>query len=206
MPEQETNTVIGNIETVEIANDFGIKANDSPFAVSFYFDDYYNEKSVKQFIKTVEKLIRTSKEYKMYIELLRTNVFALNHDSIMTNITTADVDLEFHHTPLTLYDIVEIVILKHITNDEKFTSFSIAKEVMDLHYKHKVGLVPLTKTTHELAHSGNLFISESQIFGQYKMFLEEYKDGVSADLIQKVRELENLSAANTPSDFRGLFK
>lgn len=206
MPEQETNTVIGNIETVEIENDFGIKATDSPFAVSFYFDDYYNEKSVKQFIKTVEKLIRTSKEYKTYIELLRTNVYALNHDSIMTNITTADVDLEFHHNPFTLYDIIEVVMLYHIAHEEKFTSFSLAKEIMNLHYEHKVGLTPMTKTTHELAHSGNLFISARQIFGDYHKFMEQYKDGISANLIQKVSAMEQMTEDGVPSDFKGLFK
>lgn len=205
MPE-ENKTVIGNIETVEIEGDFGIKANNSPFAVSFYFEDYYDDKVVKQFIKSVERMIRTSKEYKTYIELLRTNVFALNHDSIMTNITTADVDLEFHHTPFTLYDIVEIVILKHIAHNEKFTSFSLAKEIMNLHYKHKIGLCPLTKTTHELAHSGNLFISARQIFGDYKSFMSDYKDGVSANLIQKVASMEKMTEDDIPSDFRRLIK
>lgn len=205
MPE-ENKTVIGNIEAVEIENDFGIKATDSPFAVSFYFDDYYNDKSVKQFIKNVEKLVRTSKEYKMYIELLRTNIFALNHDSIMTNITTADVDLEFHHNPFTLYDIIEVLMLYHIANNEKFTSFSLAKEVMNLHYEHKVGLTPLTKTTHELAHSGNLFISAKQIFGNYRAFMDEYKEGLPAELIQKVAAMEKMTEEGVPSDFKGLFK
>ena len=205
MPK-ENKTVIGNIETVENETDFGIKANDSPFAVSFYFEDYYDDKAVKQFVKSVEKLIRTSKEYKMYIELLRTNIFALNHDSIMSNITTADVDLEFHHTPFTLYDIIEIVMLHKITNKEKFTSFSIAKEVMNLHFKHKIGLTPLTRTTHELAHSGNLFISKKQIFGDYHSFMNDYSDGISMNLMQKVAAMENMSNSNIPSDFKGLFK
>lgn len=205
MPE-ENKTVIGNIEAVEIENDFGIKATDSPFAVSFYFDDYYNDKSVKQFIKNVEKLVRTSKEYKMYIELLRTNIFALNHDSIMTNITTADVDLEFHHNPFTLYDIIEVLMLYHIANSEKFTSFSLAKEVMTLHYEHKIGLTPLTKTTHELAHSGNLFISAKQIFGNYRAFMDEYKEGLPAELIQKVAAMEKMTEEGVPSDFKGLFR
>lgn len=205
MPENK-NTVIGNIETVENGNDFGIKANDSPFAVSFYFDDYYNDKSVKTFIKNVEKLIRTSKEYKMYIELLRTNIFALNHDSIMTNITTADVDLEFHHNPFTLYDLVEITMLHHIANNEKFTSFSLAKEIMNLHYSHKIGLTPLTRTTHELVHSANLFISARQIFGDYHSFMEEYSDGISANLLQKVNTMEQMTEDGVPSDFKGIFK
>ena len=39
-----------------------------------------DDKAVKRFIQSTERLIRTSREYKAYIELLRTNIFALNHN------------------------------------------------------------------------------------------------------------------------------
>lgn len=200
---EETNS-IGNIEAIEIEGDFGIKAVDSPFAESFYFEDYYDDKIVKRFIKSVEKLVRTSKEYKAYIELLRTNITALNHDNILSNITTADVEMEFHHYPFSLYDIIEICMLQHIVNNEKFTSFQIAKEVMNLHYHHKVGLVPLTQTTHELAHSGNIFISTRQVFGKYREFMSDYSQGVSRDLQDKINTFEEMSKKNVPSDVKGL--
>lgn len=205
MPE-ENNQVIGNIETVEANGHIGIQSTDSPWALDFYFVDVYDDKAVKRFIQTTERLIRTSREYKAYIELLRTNVFALNHDSIMANITTADVDLEFHHYPFTLYDIIETVMLKHVVAEEKFTSFSIAKEVMELHFHHYIGLVPLSKTNHELAHSGNLFLSKNQIFGDYRKFMELYKTGVSVDMKTKVETMENFSEMGIPSDFKGMFK
>ena len=180
---------IGNIEAISVGDDFGIKSTDSPFAESFYFEDYYDEKTVKCFIKNVEKLIRTSREYKAYIELLRTNIHVLNHDNILSNITNADVDLEFHHYPFSLYEIVEIVMLKHIAENEKFTSFQIAKEVMNLHYHHQIGLVPLTKTMHELAHSGNIFISNKQIFGNFRNLMKTHASGISRDLKDKIAEM-----------------
>ena len=197
---------IGNIEAIEVGNDFGIKANDSPFAESFYFEDYYDDKLVKKFIKSVEKLVRTSREYKAYIELLRTNIHALNHDNILSNVTTADVDLEFHHYPFSLYELVEVVMLKHISVNEKFTSFSIAKEIMNLHYKHQVGLVPLTETMHQLAHSGNIFLSTKQIFGNYENFMKDYASGISRNLKDKVDVMKQMSRDNTPTDFKGLLK
>lgn len=198
------NTVIGNINTIETTAGTAIKSSNSPFAESFYFEDYYDEKAVKRFIKIVEKLIRTSREYNTYIELVRTNIGVLNHDNLLHNITTADVDLEFHHYPFSLYDITEIVMTQHIIKKEKFTSFSIAKEVMKLHYQHKIGLVPVTKTTHELIHSGNLFISSKQIFGDYKSFMKEYSNGISYELGNKVVKMEELSEKGIPSDFKGL--
>lgn len=205
MPE-ENNQVIGNIETVEANGHIGIQSTDSPWALDFYFADVYDDKAVKRFIQSTERLIRTSREYKAYIELLRTNIFALNHDSIMSNITTADVDLEFHHYPFTLYDIIEIVMLKHVINEEKFTSFSLAKEIMELHFHHYIGLVPLTRTNHELAHSGNLFLSKKQIFGDYRLFMDMYESGITNDMRSKVEKMENLSEAGIPSDFKGMFK
>ena len=202
--EENKKQAIGNIESISVGNNFGLKAVDSPFAESFYFEDYYDDKIVKKFIKNVEKLVRTSREYKSYIELLRTNVNQLNHDNILSNITTADVDLEFHHYPFSLYDIIEICMTRHLVLTNKFTSFQIAKEVMDLHFKHKIGLVPLTKTMHELAHSGNLFISEKQVFGDYKTFMTDYNNGISKDLKEKIQLFEEMSKNKTPSDIKGL--
>jgi len=124
----------------------------------------------------------------------------------MSNITTADVDLEFHHYPLTLYDIIYICMNYHLINKENFTSFSLAKEVMNCHYRHIIGLVPLTKTTHELAHSGNLFLSSKQIFGDYSKFINEYAAGVTPELKQKIDLMEQMSEANVPTDFKRLIQ
>lgn len=198
------NNNIGNISSIESNGQIGIKSDMTPFAETFYFQDFYDEKALKRFIKNVEKLIRTSREYSTYIELLRTNVNELNHDNILHNITTGDVSFEFHHYPFSLYDIVTIVVNKHIIEGEKFTSFSIAKEVMELHYQHKIGLVPLTKTTHELAHSGNLFLSTKQVFGDYKAFFNEYNKYIPGELKLLLTDIENKSINNFPSDFRGI--
>lgn len=200
----EKENSIGNIHPVEANGSFGIKSENSPFAESFYFEDFYDDKIIKRFVKSVEKLIRTSREYKTYIENLRTNVFALNHDSILGNITTADVDLEFHHYPFTLYEIVEVVMLKHVIDKKPFTSFAIAKEVMELHNKHVIGLVPMTKTMHELAHSGEIFLTQDQIFGDYKTFMTMYNGGVTIDMQNKIQAMEYYSQNGAPSDFKGL--
>lgn len=200
----ENKNSIGNISPIEIGDRFGIKSENSPFAEAFYFEDYYDEKSVKRFIKNVEKLIRTSKEYYRYIEELRENVIQLNRDSILGNITTTDVDMEFHHYPFSLYDIVESVMSTHILDGDKFTSFSIAKEIMELHYRHIIGIVPLTKTMHELAHAGSIFIPKTQIFGDYKTFLAEFSRGISLDLKNNVTMMEQYSQMNIPTDYKGL--
>lgn len=200
----DDNRVIGNIESIQSGSELAIKANDSPFAESFYFCDYYDEKATKRFIKTVEKLIRTSREYHTYIELLRTNCQQLNRDNVLSNITTGDVDLEFHHYPFSLYDIIETIMMSYIIRNIKFTSYSLARDVMKEHYKHHIGLVSLTHTTHELAHSGNLFISSRQVFGNYHAFMADYADGMSADMSQKIKTMEDLTQQGIPSDIAGV--
>lgn len=197
---------IGNIQSFESTNGPALKSTESPWIADFYFTDFYDEGLYKKFIKSIEKLIRTSREYHTYIELLRSNINELNHDNIQKNITTGDVDLEFHHYPFTLYDIADIVVSHHIIAGDNITSFSIAKEIMKIHYENIIGLVPLTKTNHELAHSGNLFISEKQIFGNYKEFMNRYSDGISPELMNKVLYMQQLSKSGMPSDFKNIMR
>lgn len=194
---------MSNIGNLEFDN-LKIKSNKSIYCESFYFVDVFDETNLKKFIKSVERTVRTSKEYKRYIENLRTNVHALNYDTVMSNISNTDTALEFHHYPLSLYEISEILILDHLANKDNITSFSIAKEIMEYHFKNKIGLVSLTKTNHELAHDGALFLHKNQIFGKYEEFINEHPNGISMDIRNKIDRLNKMSDANVATDFKGL--
>lgn len=196
---------IGNIESLEQNGQLGIKSENSPFATTFYFEEFYDDKLVKKFIKSTERCIRQSKEYKLYIEQLRSNFSELNRDSIQSNITTLDADLEFHHYPFSLYDLVETYMIHCMVNNIKFTTFSVAKKIMELHNEHKIGLVPLNKTNHELVHDGKIFISKKQIFGDYSSFMKEYDKSISLDMKNKIKEMEDNSNNNALTDFLGIF-
>ena len=147
------------INFINNGTNLGMKSESNIFAEMYYYSDFYDEKGTKKFIKNIESLIRTSREYKNYIEQLRTNFPHLNSDVILGNISTLDADLEFHHYPFSLYDIVEVIVMKGAATGKLESSFSAAKKVMDLHYKNVIGLVPLIETNHELVHAGKLFIS-----------------------------------------------
>jgi hypothetical protein len=196
---------LANISFTEVNGNPVVKSDKNVFSESFYFSKFYEEKAYKRFITNVERLIRSSREYKKYIELLRTNVSALNVDNILTNITNADAELEFHHYPFTLFDVVDIVSIDKFLKKEKVNSFIIAKEVMDLHYKNLIGLVPLSKMNHELAHAGSLFISSKQIFGDYKQFLTTYDKAISNEIKEVIKKMEELTESNAPSDTKRLF-
>lgn len=196
---------MSNFGNIEINTDkLTIKSDKNICCESFYFSEIFDDVATKKFIKNTERLIRKSPEYNEYIHLLRTNVPTLNYDSVMSNIGTCDADLEFHHYPLTLYDIVEVVLNYHMLYKDKVTSFSIAKEVMDCHYKNIIGLVSLSNTMHQLSHLGSIFINKNQIFGDYSTFLQKYKDGMTFDIKKKVERIELFSDNNVAIDFKGI--
>ena len=194
---------MSNIGNLEFDN-LKIKSNKSIYCESFYFVDVFDETNLKKFIKSVERTVRTSKEYKRYIENLRTNVHALNYDTVMSNISNTDRALEVRQYPWSLYEISDILILDHLANKDNITSFSIAKEIMEYHFKNKIGLVSLTKTNHELAHDGALFLHKNQIFGKYEEFINEHPNGISMDIRNKIDRLNKMSDANVATDFKGL--
>ena len=198
--------IIGNINsTTDNNGNIIVRGSNSIYCESFYFQDYLDDKLLHKFIKSTEAIIRQSKEYNDYLALIKTNYNILNFDNILSHINASDASIEIHHYPLTLYEIIEIILTHHINKKENVTSFSIAKEVMGLHFKQQIGFVPLTKTNHELAHADGLFISFKQVFGDWISFCNEYKDGISTETQEKLDKLETLSNAGLASDFRRLY-
>lgn len=138
-------------------------------------------KSRIDLIRDIEGVIRKSIEYRYYIQYLKKEL-NITKCSFLKNINTSKskfrkISLEFHHYPYTLWDIVEIMLDKMSTEsvDGRYNAFEVANNVMVLHYTNNVGLVPLTKTMHQLAHSGRLEIAVEDTHGNVKSFYDDYK-------------------------------
>lgn len=149
---------------------------------SLYFNSISPD-DMKKFIKHVELKIRTSDMYSTYLHMLINS--GLDHCSIKGNITNEDASIEFHHYPFTLYDIVYTMIKYKMANNEKISSFSLTKDVMEEHSKNIIGLLPLSKTYHELYHSGSLSITLDMVYGNIQGFIDKYEDFMSDDMIEK---------------------
>lgn len=136
-----------------------------------------NDKQLEKFIKTVERIIRTSLEYRNYIRYLKQEVLLIKCNILnrLPEEVSKEITIEMHHYPFTLYDLVEIVTTKHVKLGNKFTRLSIANEVMNLHYAGHVGLVPLSKTMHQLAHSDPDILHRHSIYGKYETFITDYE-------------------------------
>jgi hypothetical protein len=203
MSEKEENS-IGNVSFGDDGTGPKASSSSSPFTESLYFSDSFDEAAITAFVKSVERLVRSSHEYSNYLSLIKANYANMNSDDIQSGISSADATIEFHHYPFSLYDIIDTIVSFHLARGERFDSYSVAEETMKEHYANHIGLVPLSKTNHELAHDGHLFISKDQVFGDYPEFAKKYADGVSADMTQKLSELDKESKKGRPSDAMGV--
>ncbi|ALN97977.1 hypothetical protein Bp8pS_298 [Bacillus phage vB_BpuM-BpSp] len=169
-----------------------------------------DEKKYINYVKKVESIVRTSMEYKSYIGFLK-NELDLNKCTFLPQVDMNEiksVGLEMHHYPFTLFDIVNIVCEKRLLTPANLnpilmldiTPFDIAEEVMKLHYMNYIGLVPITKTIHELAHSGKVFINLKYVFGNYEKFSQLYENEIN---IHYKDVLENLKLLSKKEDLEG---
>ena len=198
-----SNNKIVNINSANTKNNNTIiKADGGYFTLKFYKEkgEFYDPKVFIGFVKNVEKLVRTSDEYKAYINYLKTEI-GLNYCSVMGNITDEKTDIEMHHGPIfTLFDIVSIIVEHMLLHEEQISTFSVAKKVLDEHFENHVQVVMLCKTAHELVHSGKIFISTEQAFGDVNAFIEKYGDGMSDEQIDTFNKYVELSEKNKTTD------
>lgn len=173
--------------------------NEGYIAEKFYKTVIFDGKEFTKLAKSVEKLIRTSEEYKSFIYYIF-NDLNIKECSILGNVGEEDdlVKIEIDHYPFTLFDIVSAVMNKYIDNKLKFNTFSIADEVMKLHYDMKVGIVPLSVTMHQLRHSGKLFVNLKQVVGNYIEFAKEYQEFIDPDTMATFAKLMEMSRDNLP--------
>lgn len=159
---------------------------------------YINKKEefdIVFFVKETVKIVRKSYEYKKFIKYLKSSKM-MNECAILENMNTKNSIIEIHHYPLTLFDIT-FIVANHISMTKldmdylKLSPFLVAKEVIDLHYNEYVGLIPLSKTVHELSHSG-LILDYSRIRGNYQKFLLEYNSSLTGDSIDTLFKNKDL--------------
>jgi hypothetical protein len=165
--------------------------------------DLNNEKEFKIYIKRIEKICRTSIEYKQYINYLR-EYADMNRCSILKHVTNSEnykIKIEIHHEPLTLFDIVMAIFNKRNRLRESLHEELVAQEVMYNHYKLNIGLIPLCETVNELVHNQYIVIPTTAVFGNYRKFVLDYADFIDPEVLVSLKKLEestlNYSFDNT---------
>nr|DAS84347.1 MAG TPA: hypothetical protein [Caudoviricetes sp.] len=167
-----------------------------------------DQKDFKKFLSELEKSVRGSFEYQQYIQYLR-NSFNMNSCAFyrnVSNVPNPKIKIHVHHDPITLYDICTIVFRKRQTLGEPIDEESIAKEVMWNHYNGFVGLIPLSETAHELVHANYLFVPCTHVFGDYKEFVNMYKQFFTLDQLDLLKDIEDASTLYTSDRAKHLFE
>ena len=153
---------------------------DETDTISPFIKTYKNELEV---VQKIEKLIRSSFEYRQYVSICKTE-FDLTRCKFIPDADLVDgnISLELHHYPFTLFDLTQAALRYEYGEldeslgvyKEDINIFRIAEHVMKLHYQGVVGLIPLSLTAHELAHNGDIFIplTEDYVFGSWKELYE----------------------------------
>ena len=145
-------------------------------------------------IKNVEKKIRGSQEYRDYVSTIK-NKMDMKRCAVLSNIANGNgkkYTIELHHEPFTLYDIVDLEIIRRECENEPLDTLSIAEYVTGLHYDGLIGLIPLSKTQHQLVDSYKVFIPLQHIYQDYHKFYEMYEEYLdeNAEHIKKKIELK----------------
>ena len=195
----ESNSKVVNIDSIKKNSNPTIKANNSPFELPYYTKAIYESKDFVKMVKNVEKHVRTSTPYKDYIGLLK-NEYNLNSCAVLGNVKDESATVEFHHYPFSLYDICSIILECMLIEQRDVSTLTLAQEVMKCHYQHIIGVVPLSKTPHKLAHAGSLFINLKQVFGNVDLFITRYEQGINDELITKYNELVDASLSKDTND------
>lgn len=154
-----------------------------------------DEKDFNKYIIDIERQVRRSFEYREFIKYIRDNM-NMDRCSFLADVSneeTYDIKIEIHHYPFTLRDIVEIVYKKREYYQESLDVQMVAKEVMQLHYKLIVGLIPLSETVHELAHAGRIFIPIDKVLGRYNLFVDYYEPFCKVEQLDALKRIEKYS-------------
>lgn len=128
-------------------------------------------KEMDKFVKSTEKIIRGSLEYREFVSYVR-DTLAYNYCALTLESLEETDDIEIHHHPVTLYDIVKSTVSKLTLEQTGFNTFKVASEVIELHFQLRIGFIPLLGSLHKKFHNGYLDIPIELVVGNWKHWLD----------------------------------
>lgn len=171
--------ITNSLPNIEVRQDVSkfIRSIDDGEEILYYKDQeyFFDDTSYSKFIKEVERLVRTSKDYSHFVGYIK-NTLGVNFCEVLTKVQESqNVEIEMHHGPIfTLYDVCEVILNWFLKTGQHITTFRVADKVLDEHYKLHVQVVMLSKTMHEAAHNKDIFMHYNQAIGDLNAFIKEY--------------------------------
>lgn len=142
--------------------------------IMYYNYDLNNSKDFAKLIRKIESVIRKSAEYDVWQIRTKIGTYCCPICKQDPNI----VNLESHHHPVTLYDIVANYI-EQLINDNNLTvrPLIIADEIMQAHLRNEIEHVIICKHCHEKFHNGD---NPTVIQTEY-IYQQKYGIGIDDD-------------------------
>lgn len=183
----QTNTNIPDVSFIPGSSPI-IATSNSPTILQFKQtkESLLNVDEYRAFLVNAISNFRKTRTYKNYKAFLMN--LGLDRCQVHGNINSEMATIEMHHNMLTIFDIAYI-ITAHVTNttEEGITTFDLVYLLKKVHKEHKVQLVMLSLTPHQLYHNTDqLSIPPEMCFGDWYAFLKEYRYGISKDIAYKV--------------------
>ena len=183
----ESNSTFPQVNFIPGSNPF-ISCSDNPKILQFKQtkESLLNVDEYRAFLSNAISNFRKTRTYRNYKSFLMS--LGLDRCQVHGNINSEMATIEMHHNMLTIFDIAYI-ITSHITNtnDDGISTFDLVYLLKKVHKEHKVQLVMLSLTPHQLYHNTDqLSIPPEMCFGDWYSFLQEYRYGISKDIAYKI--------------------
>lgn len=164
-----------------------ISSPNSPFEISFYQtrETLMDTDTYSRFLKNAISRFRKSIVYKHYKGFLFG--LGMDHCQFHGEISDEMATLEMHHNMLTIYDIAIIITEHTLKTQGMISTFDLVELLRQEHINHRVQLVMLSLTPHQLYHNNpDFFIHPDMCFGNWCEFLNLYNKGITQDIAFKV--------------------
>lgn len=189
--------IANSLPNIEVRRDVSkfIRSIDDGDEILYFKDNeyFFDDSSYSKFIKDVERLVRTSDDYKHFVGYIK-NTLGINFCEILTKVNESDnVEIEMHHGPIfTLYDICEVILNWFLKTGQKINTFRVANKVLDEHYALHVQVIMLSKTMHEAVHNKDVFMHYNQAIGNIDAFIKTYTNYLTDEQKYKIFQYADL--------------
>lgn len=172
--EKLVNTVedIGKLNITVDEDTHTVSCENSPYTLTLRHSDFDTEKELDRFIKSCERLVRSSPEYRIWTSYIRDSLG--HHNCEVTGEQHSQTTVDIHHHPFSMFAIVKAVILRNMAAEKDFCSYDICEEVIKLHYEMKIPFCLLVSSLHEKFHNGFFLIPMELVHGDTKIFMDKY--------------------------------
>jgi hypothetical protein len=158
-------------------------------------DKYFSDPAdLVKFIKDVEFMIRTSKEYHRYIRYLKEDL-GLRNCVLFREINDRMAPIEMHHGPIfTLFDLVEIKITYLYKQNVPINSYRLAHYILKDHWDNIIQVAMLCKSAHAAVHNSVInkkekyFLSGDLAWGDINAFIHKYHEAFSINHYNKLKD------------------